>query len=202
MPTVRSRVLFAELAEGREPAQRTNAMRASSAPPAPLRISKPSRAPLAPSAPLVVVFAAAWIGLQATLVLTASKRADAIFGFRMFAESSTIRAHLTREVDLAGSSGASVVQVRDGEWIARDKDGTPHRVRWRDRVIEGNLATFDRVMHASYSADAQVERWKAALDDVAAHLEGDAETRRLRLELVVRKNGREPVTYDFESAPR
>ncbi len=143
-----------------------------------------------------MVFAVAWIALQATLILTASNRADAVFGFRMFAEASTIRAHLTREVD------GKDVPVKDGEWIAKDKDGTPHHVRWRDRVIEGNLATFDRVMHASYSAAAQVERWHAALDDVAAHLDGDAETRRMRLDLVVRKNGGDPVTYRFASAPR
>jgi hypothetical protein len=157
-----------------------------------------STAPLAPSTPLVVIFAVAWIALQATLILTAPKRADAIFGFRMFSESSTIRAHLTREVD------GKEVAVRDGEWIAKDRDGTPHHVRWRDRVIEGNLATFDRVMHASYSAAAQIERWQGALDDVAAHLagEGDADTQRLHLELVVRKNGGEPVTYRFASAPR
>jgi hypothetical protein len=174
-------------------------MRPSQAPPA-----RPSRAPHAPFAPLVIAFAVAWIGLQATLVLTASKRADAIFGFRMFAESSTIRAHLTRVVDAPSGDGTTDVPVRNGEWVARDRDGTPHRIRWHDRVIEGNLASFDREMHASYSAAAQVERWEGALGDVATHLdsEGDAETRRLRLDLVVRRNGGEPVTYTFTSPPR
>jgi hypothetical protein len=172
-------------------------MRASSAPPA-----RTSRAPLVPSAPLVVVFAVAWFALQVTLVLTASQRSDAVFGFRMFAESSTIRAHLTRDVEAPNGHGTVEVTVKDGEWTAKDKDGTPHLVRWRDRVIESNLSTFDRVMHASYSAAAQVERWEGALNDVAGHLDGDAQTRRLHLELVVRKNGHEPVTYHFASAPR
>ena len=95
-----------------------------------------------------------------------------------------------------------IVPVVGGEWIAHGPDGRPHRIRWRDRVIEGNLATFDTTMHASYSAAAQVERWQAALDDVAAHLGDDVETRRLLLELVVRKNGHEPTTYHFSSARR
>jgi hypothetical protein len=55
-------------------------------------------------------------------------------------------------------------------------------------------------MHASYSAAAQVERWHAALDDVAAHLlPEDAETRGLVLVLEVRRNGRDPVSYRFTS---
>jgi hypothetical protein len=180
-------------------------MRASSAPPSRETTRERTRSfpfklpvPVAfPSPPLVIAFAIAWIGLQATLILTASQRADAIFGFRMFSESSTIRAHLTRQ-----TADGTEVAVRNGEWVAKDKDGTPHRVRWRDRVIESNLFTFDRVMHASYSASAQVERWQAALDDVAAHLDNDAETKRLKLELIVRKNGGDPTTYHFESAPR
>jgi hypothetical protein len=75
-------------------------------------------------------------------------------------------------------------------------------VRWRDRVRERNLATFDREIHASYSAAAQVSRWEGALDDVAAHLDGDAETRGLRLELVVRKNGLEAIAYHFDRPAR
>ncbi len=149
-----------------------------------------------------MAFAVAWLALQATLIVTAATRSDAVFGFRMFAESSTIRAHLTREVEAPSGHGVVEVPVRDGEWTAKDKDGVPHLMRWHDRVIEPNLTAFDRVMHASYSAAAQVERWEGALNDVAAHLDDDAETRRLKLELVVRRNGREPVSYHFASAPR
>jgi hypothetical protein len=166
-------------------------MRASSAPPA--RAWRPY---------LRVAFATAWIALQAVLVTTASRRADAAFGFQMFAESSTLSAQLWREVDSAEGLGHVRVPVKDGEWVARGPDGNMHTLRWRDRVIEPNLATFGVTMHAAYSASAQIDRWRAALDDVAAHLSEDAETRGLHLELVVRRNGREPVTYSFDAHPR
>ena len=122
----------------------------------------------------------------------------------MFAESSTLMAQLSREVSAPGGEGLGTVRVpvKDGEWVARDHEGHPHAVRWRDRVIESNLSVFGVTMHASYSAAAQVERWEGALNDVAAHLDDDAETRRLKLELVVRRNGRDPVSYHFASAPR
>jgi hypothetical protein len=149
-----------------------------------------------------LAFAALWVAGQAALVLTASGRPDAIFGFRMFAESSTIRAHLTREVEAPSGHGTVDVEVARGEWTAKDASGTRHAFRWHDRVLESGLSVFDRTFQASYSAAAQVARWHGALDDVAAHLDGDAETRRLRLDLVVQRNGREPVTYHFASAPR
>ena len=166
-------------------------MRVSSAPPA-----RTWRAPLR------LAFVIAWIAVQGILVLTASGRPDAAFGFRMFAESSTLMAQLSREVDAPSGHGTVAIPVRDGEWVARGPDGRPHALRWRDRVIEPNLSAFGITMHASYSAAAQVERWRAALEDVAAHLGEDAETRQLHLELVVRRNGREPVTYTFDAKPR
>jgi hypothetical protein len=166
-------------------------MRASSAPPA-----------RAWRVPLRLAFALAWLAVQSVLVLTASRRADAAFGFRMFAESSTISAHLSRAVSAPSGHGTIDVPVQGGEWVARGPDGRPHRIRWRDRVIEGNLAAFDVTMQASYSAAAQVERWHAALDDVAGHLAEDSETRALTLDLVVRRNGHEPMTYHFTSPRR
>ena len=165
--------------------------RASSIPPAPRGIRDAA----------CVGFAALWIATQAALVLTADSRPDAIFGFRMFSESSTIAAHLSREV--AGPGGApQIVPVVGGEWAAHDKSGELHHFRWRDRVIEGALASFDVTMHASYSASAQLARWRAALDDVAAHIPEDADTRRLLLDVTIRKNGREPKTFHFASPPR
>jgi hypothetical protein len=166
-------------------------MRVSTAPPA--RTWRPA---------FRLTFALAWITVQVGLVLTASRRADAAFGFRMFAESSTLVAHLSRDVEAPSGHGTVNVPVWNGEWTARGRDGYLHPIRWRDRVIESNLSLFDVTLHASYSAAAQVERWHAALDDVAAHLEGDAETKELHLDLVVRRNGREPVTYHFDAAPR
>ena len=162
-------------------------MRASSVPPA-----------LARRASLRLAFAVVWLGVQATLILTASRRADAAFGFRMFAESSTVSAHLAREVEAITGEGTTLVPVVNGEWIAHGADGRPHRIRWHDRVTQPNLAVFDVTMHASYSAAAQVERWQAALEDVAAHLgDADVETKRLHLELIVHRNGHEAVTYHF-----
>lgn len=145
-------------------------------------------------------FAVAWVAGQVALIATAGDRADAIFGFRMFAESSTISAHLTRELEASSGHGTVDVPVSRGEWTARDAHGTPHAFRWRDRVIEPALATFDTTMPASYSAAAQVARWKGALDDVAGHLGEDGETRQLRLDLTVRRNGHETTSYHFTSA--
>jgi hypothetical protein len=134
-----------------------------------------------------------WVGVQAALILTASSRADAAFGFRMFAESSTIRASLSREVEAPSGHGTTLVPVKNGEWVARGPDGYPHQLKWRDRVLEPTLGTFDTTMQAGYSAAAQQERWHAALDDVAAHLDGDAETQALHLVLTVRRNGHDPT---------
>jgi hypothetical protein len=118
----------------------------------------------------------------------------------MFAEMSTISVHLTREV--ATPFGPRVMPVEGGEWTARDRDGNSHRLRWRDRVIEPNLSTFDSTMQASYSASAQLARWRAALDDVAAHEAEDFDTRRFFLDVTLRRNGHEAQTFHFASAPR
>lgn len=161
---------------------------------------RPPPLALSPSTTLAAraAFAVAWIAGQAALILSASRRPDALFGFRMFAESSTIEAHLTRDIEAPSGHGTVEVAVKGGEWIARDTLGAPHAFRWRDRVIEPALASFDTTFHASYSAAAQVARWEGALDDVASHLTEDAETKRLRLDLTVRRNGHETLTYHFE----
>jgi hypothetical protein len=147
-----------------------------------------------------VAFAAAYLGVQAGLVATAGRRPDASFGFRMFSESSTIEVSLTREIDAPSGHGTVAVPAPDGVWAARDKEGQLRKVRWSDRVKEAALATFDVPMHASYSADAQLARWHAALDYVAAHTPEDAETRALALDISVRRNGRDPVHVRFVSA--
>jgi len=151
---------------------------------------------------LRLAFCVAWIVTQAVLILTASRRADAAFGFRMFAESSTLTVRLEREIEAPSGHGTVVVPVKNGEWVARGPDGKPHAIRWRDRVIESNLTRFDVPMHAAYSAAAQVERWHGALDDVAAHLSEDGETSALHLDLTVSRNGHEPALYHFTAARR
>ncbi len=138
-----------------------------------------------------VAFAAAWIGVQAALISTAGDRPDAAFGFRMFSESSTIEAHLTRTVVRRGRTVE--LPVEDGTWTTRDETGRVHTVSWHDRVKDPILASFDRTFAASYSAGAQVSRWQAALADVALHVEPDGETRALNLELTVHRNGHDAV---------
>jgi hypothetical protein len=147
-----------------------------------------------------VAFAALWLAGQAALVITAGRRADASFGFRMFSESSTIAVALSRVVEAPSGHGTVSAKVADGAWSARDRDGTLHRIRWRDRVLEPELGTFDVTMHASYGEAAQLERLRAALDDVATHTPEDAETRALVLDVTVRKNGGEPRVIHVERA--
>jgi len=148
-----------------------------------------------------VLFAIVWIALQAALVLTAGRRADGAFGFRMFSESSTLKVTLLREV--AGGDGRRArVNVDDGIWTARDAHGVRRRFAWRERVRRPELATFDREIGASYGVKAQLERLQGALDDVAAHTSEDVETRRLVLDVTVRRNGREAYTVTLASGER
>lgn len=142
-----------------------------------------------------IAFAAAWIGLQGGLILTANRRPDGAFGFRMFSESTTIRVSLYREV------GESRVHVDGGIWSAKDSSGEVKRFSWNDRVTP-NLAVFDVEWAAAYGEAAQLARWQGALDDVFAHTADDAETKRLVLDIVVKKNGREPHTVTLSSAER
>jgi hypothetical protein len=173
--------------------------RASRSPP---RLSpRPSIPPgTGPSRNYRIAIAAVWLGVQAALVLTAGQRADGAFGFRMFSESSTITLALYREVD--GPAGVRTrVHVDGGVWNAHSADGVVHRLTWYDRVPTPYWA-FDQETHASYGARAQLERLQAALEDVAAHVPNDAETRRFVLAVTVRRNGREPVVEELVSSER
>jgi hypothetical protein len=147
-----------------------------------------------------IVFAALWIIVQAALVITADRRTDGAFGFRMFNESSTIKIALYREVD--GPDGQSTrVHVEGGVWSAQGPDGMVHRLTWYDRVPMPYWV-FDQEMHASYGSSTQLGRLRAALEDVASHVPDDTETRRLILEVTVRRNGREPVVRRLISHER
>lgn len=143
-----------------------------------------------------VAFGAAWIALQLTAILTAARRPDGAFGFRMFPESSTVTVSLFREL------GGARVPVPDGAWTARDEGGAPRAFSWKERVRRPELSSFDVEMHASYGAAAQLARWQAALDDVAAHVPADRETRRFSLDVTVRRNGREPRLVRLDSPER
>jgi hypothetical protein len=143
-----------------------------------------------------VIFAACWIGSQAALVLSAGMRPDSAFAFRMFPEASTMEIHLWREVD------GRWVPAPQGEWSAHDASGQLRHFSWRDRVRDPILAPVDTRVFASYGADTQLARVARALDDAADHLPEDSETTRLRAEVVVSRNGREPTTTILQSLPR
>ncbi len=143
-----------------------------------------------------MVFAALWIGAQLVLILTAGGRPDHIFGFRMFPEASTLEIRLWRET-LGGP-----VRATGGEWSARDAGGQLRHFSWRARVRDPILASLDARVFASYGVDAQLARLGHALDDVADHVPEDMETRRLRAEVIVRRNGGEPTTVTLESHAR
>lgn len=141
-------------------------------------------------------FAAGWLALQAALVLTASCRPDAIFGFRMFPEASTL------EFDLERVVAGVPVPAPGGAWSARDASGQLRHFSWRDRVIDPVLSSPGSRVFAAYGADAQLDRLQHALDDVARHEPEDAETQRFVARVSVWRNGREPQTLVLESGRR
>lgn len=143
-----------------------------------------------------VVLAACWIAGQASLVLTASARPDGVFGFRMFPEASTL------EIDLARVVGGHVVPAPGGEWSARDPHGQLRHFSWRDRIHDPVLASLDARVFASYGVNTQLARLQRAVDDVADHVPEDGETNRLRADVLVSRNGREPVRTTLESRER
>ncbi|MBX3260145.1 MAG: hypothetical protein KIS78_31585 [Labilithrix sp.] len=150
-----------------------------------------------------ILFALLWLAVQATLIVTAGRRSDGAFGFRMFNESSTIKLALYRELERDPGGPRARVPVEGGVWIARASDGTNHRMSWYDRVPTPFWA-FDQEMPASYGAAAQLERLQRALDDLATHVSAadDLETRRFVLDVTVRRNGREPVVHQLTSRER
>lgn len=177
------------------------APRVSSSPPRPSQAPRSSQPPQPNKGIGRVFFAIAWLGVQAALVLTADRRVDAAFAFRMFGESSTIRMSLFREV--VGEGGIRKrVHVDDGVWGASDVGGLKRRFAWSDRVRRYELARFDTETSAKYGADATLARLQAALDDVATHTADDADTRRFLLDVTVRRNGREPYVVHLTSAER
>jgi hypothetical protein len=155
-----------------------------------------------PRANYRLLFALVWIVAQATLVITAERRIDGAFGFRMFSESSSIKLALAREVD--GPNGKRTrIHVDDGVWSARAGDGTIHRLSWYDRVPMPYWI-FDQEMHASYGARTQLSRLAGALDDLASHIPvaDDLETHRFILDVTVRRNGRDPIVHQLTSRER
>jgi hypothetical protein len=143
-----------------------------------------------------VVFAALWIAGQIALVLSAAWRPDRTFGFRMFPEASMIEIRLLRVLE------SGTVRAAGGEWSARDSEGQLRHFSWHDRVRDPVIGSLDARVFASYGVEAQLARLQRALDDVAEHLPEDAETRRLRADVAVWRNGREPTSVVLESHAR
>jgi len=154
-----------------------------------------------------VAFAACWLAGQIALVLTAARRSDGAFGFRMFPEASTIEIRLAREIESGGGAPAAggvvnSIAAPHGEWAARDVRGQLRHFSWHDRVRDPTLSAVDARVFAPYGADAQLARLQLALDDVVDHVPEDAETIRLRADVLVWKNGREPLQLILESHAR
>jgi len=147
-------------------------------------------------------FAAAYLSLQAALIVTAGRRPEHAFGFQMFSESCVVRLVLLREIDAPSGHGTLVVPAPRGEWAASDAEGGRHHLEWRDRVKAPILSTFDVFFEASYGEAAELARMQAALDDEIAHLDGDAETRRLLVDATIKRNGREASSVRLASAER
>jgi hypothetical protein len=148
-----------------------------------------------------LAIAGVYLVIQAALVLSAGKRADRTFGFRMAAESSTLVIALSREVrsNAGEDSGVATVPVAFGEWVARDASGKPRRIAWRERIHQAELTTFDTAVESTSSAESSLAHLQAALDDVASHTPDDAETRALVADVIVQKNGREPYSRRLRS---
>ncbi|HMJ51681.1 MAG TPA: hypothetical protein VK540_06375 [Polyangiaceae bacterium] len=145
-------------------------------------------------------FAAIYLTIQASLVLTAGLRPDGVFSFQMFNESSRIAIDLGRRV--RAPDGGTVVVVLDGAWEARDESGTVRHFRWSDRVHDPILRILGRPVHASYGVAAQLFRLQKALDDVVDHLPGDSETVGLVADVRIWQNGRDRYETRLESRAR
>jgi hypothetical protein len=122
---------------------------------------------------------------------------DHVLGFQMFNESSRIHVELFREVER--KRGRVLLAVPDGRWQARDAAGKLRDHAWQDRVKSSRLSTFGVWMHANYGLDAQLFRLQAALDDVAAHIPEDKQTRALVLVIEAMHNGRPARTIQLRA---
>ena len=145
-----------------------------------------------------VVFAAAYLALQLSLIATASRRPDRVFGFQMFNASADIRVALLRRV-VSADGTPRLVRIHGGVWKARDASGAQHALRWSDFVQDDMLQGSDVRVHARYGADAQLLHLQHALQYVARAATQDAETRAFVAEVLVWDNGRPRPPIELEA---
>lgn len=140
----------------------------------------------------------AYLLAQLAISIWALKSPDFVFGFQMFNASSDMKISLYRRVSYKGRS--RLIAVRDGAWQAKDAQGRTHEFRWQERVHDGVLGTLDTYVHASYGLEAQLFRLQFALQDVASHVPGDAQTEAFVALVDTVKNGREYRQVRLEAA--
>jgi hypothetical protein len=133
-----------------------------------------------------VVFCAAYVAAQISLLAFGLRAPDHVFGFQMFNESSRVQFQLFRKV----RGKRHLLPVVDDAWEARDRAGRVHRFRWNDRVRYYVLGRSGVSMHASCGLDAQLFRLQAALDHVLAHIPADTRTQELTAVVHASLNGR------------
>jgi hypothetical protein len=133
-----------------------------------------------------VGFAVAYVTVMLAVVVSAQSRADHVFGFQMFNESSTLNIHLFRRV-----RGRRTLERLDrGSFVDR-VGGVARTFSWQDRVHDPVLSQLDTATHAKYGLSGQLFRLQLALEDFVRELPADAETLGLVAVVETTKNGRD-----------
>jgi hypothetical protein len=109
---------------------------------------------------------------------------------------------LEREVAARDGTNARWLPVEQGIWAASDTAGTRRRFAWTDRIKTRGLSVVDRDVFVEGAVSTTLEELQLALDDVAVHINDDAESRRLRLEVTIKPIGHEPRTVYLTSVER
>ena len=132
----------------------------------------------------ILLFSAAYLAFQITMIVLAHSRDDKRFGFWMFAESSNFHARLYREL----AQGERVVVPR-GVWVARAGGRDEVVYEWSRLVREFNLGELERWVHAPTGLAVTLAYFHHALDFVVDRIPADLETVQLHLEISYSRAG-------------